>query len=144
MQWDATLSKLAKEVADKHNVPTDQAKLLVETYVSCNMKAIRQFQPVIWINIGKFHLSHFKAVKAMLKTVSNFRKGILSQIGLEERFCKIYPVLMAARWHDPRDGKRYRFSRYMDELQAQGKKFKRHRWLSTEEYKKCQEESTQE
>lgn len=143
MQWDETLSKIAKEVADKHQVPTDQAKLLIETYCSCNMKAMRQYQPVVWVNIGKFYLNHFKTVKSLLRAVEKYRAGEMSRKELESRFDKIYPILMASRWHDKRDGGRYRFQRYVEELEKQGKTYKPTSWWEKIQ-EKCLEESTQE
>jgi nucleoid DNA-binding protein len=143
VQWDETLSAIAKEVADKHQIPTDQAKLLIETYCSCNLKAMRQYQPVIWVNLGKFYLHHQKTVKSMLRAVAKYRAGELSRKELEDRFDKMYPILMAARWHDPRDGKRFRFERFLEELEKEGKKYKPHKWWENKP-ETCQEENTQE
>jgi nucleoid DNA-binding protein len=143
VQWDETLSQIAKEVADKYQIPTDQAKLLIETYCSCNLKAMRQYQPVIWVNIGKFYLHHQKTVKSMLRAVAKYRAGELTRKELEDRFDKMYPILMAARWHDPRDGKRYRFERFIEELEKEGKKYIPHKWWENKP-EPCQEDVTLE
>lgn len=124
MQWDDTLSGLIKEVADKYNVPTDQAKLLIETYCSCSMKAMRQYQPVVWANLGKFYLDQNKTIKSLQKSFNQYRNGTITKDELLLRLDIVYPLHEAARWHKPRTGKRYLFLRFLEELEKQGIKYK--------------------
>lgn len=120
-QWDAVLSEIAKKTADKWGIPTDQGKLLVDTYTSQNLKTMRKNGLVIWINIGKFYLNPVRTVRWLLKIYNQFREGLFDREELKERIVKYYPIHQTARKHAPRTGASYRFRILLKRAREEGR-----------------------
>jgi hypothetical protein len=127
IQWDETLSKLAKKHADKYNIPTDQAKEVIECYVSCNAKKMREGEVVLWVNIGRFYICPVRTLKWLLnkfgkRTQESYKRTRTDEYDREwtrEQITKHYHLLEKARKQSPRTGKWYRYMRLLEKIAAE-------------------------
>jgi hypothetical protein len=126
-QWDKTLSDIAKKTSDKWGIPTDQGKLLVDTYTSQNLKAMRRKEVVLWVNIGRFYISHVRVIKWILNVfgarLPDSYKRVREDITrdeIKERITKYYEILQIARVHSPRKGAKYIFGIILAKARSEG------------------------
>ena len=125
-QWDDVLNKIAKTNADKWKIPTDQAKEIVDCYVSCNMKEMRKGNVVLWVNIGRFYRSSPRTLKWMLNFFGPRQEDTYKRVTetpkeiIREKLIKHWPELLKAEEQDPRDGAYYRYQRAVEAAKANG------------------------
>lgn len=113
IQWDPVQQKAAEEVARKHEITTDSAKSILEFYLRSNMRHVRNYEPVVVVNIGLYYLDPRKSNNKIRNVIRRYREGIVTEEDLRQFLVRYLALHRIATSHMPMTGKKYRLNMQM-------------------------------
>lgn len=125
MRWDNTQEEICKEVAEELGISVDRHKAIVEVYLKLNMRHIRQYEPVVVVNIGLFCLDARETNSKIVRVFKAFRQQKIDKEDLLKALGTYIPLHRLAKIHRPRWGQKYLAAQYNNTLDNYGIKKKK-------------------